>query len=304
MGQSQIIHSLLYPDLLPKEKQILFRRLDNSLKGRKIKNMIIGINGENVKSLSNMIFGNNIRYTSLFFLYENNSGEGVMAQYGKFKYEKDKKEFFGIKLDNYCWYPYKEKGGLIFAEMDFNTYIKKFCSIAKIKIYLDKKMYFYEFLEKIKKNNEWDYNSYNINKHNCHDFVAEAIKIFNFEYKPTSLKILDESLLEEEDEIIIPSVILKILKNKMNDNIENNSENNDNEKNYNNNNVKEISDNIENDNKNNVNEIGNNFENDNKIKENENNKYKNNDNKKINENKDKKNNINERKIISIKLMII
>jgi hypothetical protein len=127
-------------------------------------------------------------------------------------------------------------------------------------------MYYYEFLEKIKKNNEWDYNSYNINKHKCHDFVAEAIKIFNFEYKPTSLKILDESLLEEEDEIIIPSVILKILKNKMNDNIENNSENNDDEKNYNNNNVKEISDNIEN----------------------ENNKYKNNDNKKINENKDKK----------------
>ena len=191
---------------------------DDLLKSTKIiKRMIIGISyldNKNPNSLLRTIFGDEVSHSSIFFsMEEKNTKNGILVQYGKYEYIKNKKEVLGKDV-NAIGYPYKEKGGLIFGEIDFNSYKKEFCTIANIKFKITRQQFtLSKFLEEITKNKTWDYNSYSVKNQNCKDFVAEAIKILKPNYNENLIEILDNSKVEgKDDEAIIPYVILNELK--------------------------------------------------------------------------------------------
>jgi hypothetical protein len=192
---------------------------DDLLKSTEIiKKMMIGISyldNKNPKSVMRLIFGDEVSHASLFFFMgeKKNSKTGVLVQYGKYEYIKNKKEVLGQDVKA-IGYPYKEKGGLIFGEIEYNTYKKEFCTIAIIKPKITyHQITLSKFLEDVVKNKTWDYQSYSVIHQNCKDFVAEAIRVINPVYNKELIDINDNSFLEgKEDEEIIPKVILNQLK--------------------------------------------------------------------------------------------
>ena len=192
---------------------------DDLLKSKEIiKKMMIGISyldNKNPNSLLRKFFGDEVSHASLFFFMgeKKNSKRGVLVQYGKYEYIKNKKEILGQEAKS-IGYPYKEKGGLIFGEVEFNTYKKEFCTIAIIKPKITyHQITLSKFLEDVMKNKTWDYNSYSVIYQNCKDFVAEAIRVINPVYNKELIDISDNSNVEgKDDEEIIPKVILTQLK--------------------------------------------------------------------------------------------
>ena len=191
---------------------------DDLLKSKEIiKNMIIGISyldNNNPNSVMRMIFGDQVSHASLFLSMgdKKNSTKGVLVQYGKYEFIKNKKEVLGKNVDA-IGYVYKEKGGLIFGQIDYNTYKKEFCSIAYIKPKIQNQITLSKLLQEVTKSKVWDYVSYSALSHNCQDFVAEAVRVLNPKYNPEFIEIIDNSKIEgKEDEAAIPKVILEQLK--------------------------------------------------------------------------------------------
>ena len=191
---------------------------DDLLKSKEIiKNMIIGIScldNENPNSLARIIFGDVVSHASLFLSMgdKKNSKTGVLVQYGKYEYIKNKKEVIGKNLDS-LGYVYKEKGGLIFGEIDYNLFKKDFCSICYIKPKIDKQITLSKLIEEVTKNKVWDLASYSVLYHNCQHFVAESIRVLNPKYNPELIEIVDNSQIQgKDDEAAIPPVILEQLK--------------------------------------------------------------------------------------------
>ena len=158
---------------------------DDLLKSKEIiKKMMIGISyldNKNPKSVMRTIFGDEVSHASLFFFMgeKKNSKTGVLVQYGKYEYIKNKKDILGQDAKS-IGYPYKEKGGLIFGEIEFNIFKKEFCTIAYIKPKITyHQITLAKFLEEVTKNKTWDYNSYSVLYQNCKDFVAEAVRVIN-----------------------------------------------------------------------------------------------------------------------------
>ena len=138
----------------------------------------------------------------------------ILVQYGKYEYIKNKKEVLGLNV-NAIGYPYGDKGGLIFGEIEFNLYKKEFCSICIIAPKLDHcKMTLKNFIEEIKKEGPWDLNSYNVKNRNCNDFVAAGIRILKPKYNNDFIVVTDDTYFrgncKEED--VLPAVIIKELK--------------------------------------------------------------------------------------------
>jgi excinuclease UvrABC nuclease subunit len=191
---------------------------DDLLKSKEIiKNMIIGIScldNENPNSLARIIFGDVVSHASLFLSMgdKKNSKTGVLVQYGKYEYIKNKKEVIGKNLDS-LGYVYKEKGGLNFGEIDYNLFKKDFCSICYIKPKIDKQITLSKLIEEVTKNKVWDLASYSVLYHNCQHFVAESIRVLNPKYNPELIEIVDNSKIQgKDDEAAIPPVILEQLK--------------------------------------------------------------------------------------------
>ena len=191
---------------------------DDLLKSKEIiKNMIIGIScldNEIPNSLARIIFGDVVSHASLFLSMgdKKNSKTGVLVQYGKYEYIKNKKEVIGKNLDS-LGYVYKEKGGLIFGEIDYNLFKKDFCSICYIKPKIDKQITLSKLIEEVTKNKVWDLASYSVLYHNCQHFVAESIRVLNPKYNPELIEIVDNSKIQgKDDEAAIPPVILEQLK--------------------------------------------------------------------------------------------
>lgn len=191
---------------------------DDLLKSKEIiKSMIIGIScldNKNPNSLARIVFGDIVSHASLFLSMgdKKNSKSGVLIQYGKYEYIKNKKEVLGKNLDS-IGYVYKEKGGLIFGEINYNLFKKDYCTICYIKPKIDKPITLSKLIEEVTKNKIWDLNSYSVLNHNCQHFVAESIKVLNPRYNPEFIEIIDNSKIEgKEDEAAIPPVILTELK--------------------------------------------------------------------------------------------
>ena len=109
---------------------------DELLKSQKIiKKVYIGLSHleQNTgNKLARAIFGDEVSHASFFFtMGEKLSEKGILVQYGKYEYIKNKKEVLGLNV-NAIGYPYEEKGGLIFGEIEFNLYKKEFCSTRTI----------------------------------------------------------------------------------------------------------------------------------------------------------------------------
>ena len=107
---------------------------DDLLKSTKIiKRMIIGISyldNKNPNSLLRTIFGDEVSHSSIFFsMEEKNTKNGILVQYGKYEYIKNKKDILGQDAKS-IGYPYKEKGGLIFGEIEFNIFKKEYKSMS------------------------------------------------------------------------------------------------------------------------------------------------------------------------------
>lgn len=196
---------------------------DELLKSTKIiKQIFIGLcflDNKNPNSIARLIFGNIVCHASLFFcMGQKNSKTGVIVQYGKYKYiDKetltDKNAIDLLKNVDNIGFPYKTKGGLIFGELEYNTYKKEYCTIAYIKPNFFKSITLSKFLEEVTKDHIWDYDSYEFRNHNCQHFAAEAVKVLNLKYNAINIEIFDNSKIEgEEDDAAIPSVILKQLK--------------------------------------------------------------------------------------------
>lgn len=180
-----------------------------------IKNMIIGISyldNNNPNGKFRKIFGNIISHASIFFfLGKKNRETGIIVQYGKYAYIKEKKDILKKEAET-IGYPYGERGGLIFGEMKYNDFIDEFCTICSIKPILGKKQItLKKFIEEVKKNGVWDLNSYNYFSHNCQDFAAVGISIINPKYHPSLIHIKDNRMFGEDEEGGVPTVIIKQL---------------------------------------------------------------------------------------------
>ena len=165
--------------------------------------------------LTRAIFGDEVSHASFFFMMEEKlSGKGILVQYGKYEYIKNKKEVLGLNV-NAIGYPYEEKGGLIFGEIEFNLYKKDFCSICTIKPKLDhRQMTLKNFIEEIKKEGPWDLKSYSVIYRNCKHFVAAGIRILKPKYNNDLIDVTDDTYFrgKAKEEDGIPEVIIKELK--------------------------------------------------------------------------------------------
>lgn len=192
---------------------------DELLKSQKIiKKVYIGLSHleQNTgNKLARAIFGDEVSHASFFFMMEEKlSGKGILVQYGKYEYIKNKKEVLGLNV-NAIGYPYEEKGGLIFGEIEFNLYKKEFCSICTIKPKLDhRQMTLKNFIEEIKKEGPWDLKSYSVIYRNCKHFVAAGIRILKPKYNNDLIDVTDDTYFigNKKEEDGIPKVIIKELK--------------------------------------------------------------------------------------------
>ena len=192
---------------------------DELLKSQKIiKKVYIGLSHleQNTgNKLARAIFGDEVSHASFFFMMEEKlSGKGILVQYGKYEYIKNKKEVLGLNV-NAIGYPYEEKGGLIFGEIEFNLYKKEFCSICTIKPKLDhRQMTLKNFIEEIKKEGPWDLKSYSVIYRNCKHFVAAGIRILKPKYNNDLIDVTDDTYFrgKAKEEDGIPEVIIKELK--------------------------------------------------------------------------------------------
>ena len=192
---------------------------DELLKSQKIiKKIFIGLshleqNTGNI--LARMIFGDEVSHASFFFMMDEKLSEkGILVQYGKYEYIKNKKEVLGLNV-NTIGYPYEEKGGLIFGEIEFNLYKKEFCSICTIKPKLDhRQMTLKNFIEEIKKEGRWDLKSYSFLTNNCKHFVAAGIRILKPKYNNDLIDVIDVTYFigKKKEEDGIPNEIIKELK--------------------------------------------------------------------------------------------
>ena len=192
---------------------------DELLKSQKIiKKVYIGLSHlkQNTgNKLARAIFGDEVSHASFFFMMEEKLSEkGILVQYGQYEYIKNKKEVMGLNV-NAIGYPYEEKGGLIFGEIEYKLYKKEFCSICTIKPKLDhRQMTLKNFIEEIKKEGPWDLKSYSVMYRNCKDFVAAGIRILKPKYNNDLIDVTDDTYfrgkVKEEDGI--PDVIRKELK--------------------------------------------------------------------------------------------
>lgn len=198
---------------------------DDLLKSTEIiKRIFIGfsyIDNKNPNSIARRIFGDEVSHASLLFMMgKKNCETGILVQYGKYEYIKNKKEILNNEAKT-IGYPYGEKGGLIFGEINYNLYKKEFCSICCIKPLIDhQQMTLNKFIEEVKKKGPWDYNSYSVLSHNCQHFVAAGISIIKPKYNNNLIEITDNTYFQgkEEEEDGIPKVILNQLKQNQTNN--------------------------------------------------------------------------------------
>ena len=198
----------------------LFKRgksADELLKSTEIiKKKIIGISNldnKNPNSLPQRVFGNIVSHASIFFnMGKKNSKTGILIQYGKYEYIKKNKYILDIQAKT-VWYVYGEKAGLIFGEIDYNDFIKEFCTICSINPVIDHiQITLKKFIEEVKKLGNWDLASYNFISNNCQNFVAAGIKVINPKYNPGLIMITDNSYFNEDDnEKGLPPVIIEQL---------------------------------------------------------------------------------------------
>lgn len=192
---------------------------DELLKSKEIiKQIYIGLSyldNNNPKSIARTIFGDEASHASFFFMMGKKlSKKGILVQYGKYEYIKDKKEVLGCDVST-IGYPYEKKGGFIYGEIEYNLYKKEFCTICSIKLKLDyQQMTLNKFIEEIKKEGPWDLASYSVIKRNCKDFVAAGIRILKPKYNQDLIDVNDNTYFQgkENEEDGLPDVILKELK--------------------------------------------------------------------------------------------
>ena len=159
-----------------------------------IKKMRIGISylsKDNKPTWLNDIFGSEFTHAAIHFTIEMNGNQsGVLVQYGQYKYiEKDN---YGKTIKN-IGFPYKEKGGLVFGEMDDDIFEKNFCSVGEIPLIITKKhpkITLKKFLDEVKnKNGPWDFEHYDKVNKSCQDFVVAGLQIIKSFYSDSQVKL-------------------------------------------------------------------------------------------------------------------
>ena len=189
-----------------------------------IKKIIIGISyldNNNPNSILQKIFGNIYSHASLFFLIgKKNNKTGIIVQYGKYKNNNKKSSKILDANANKIGYVYND-GGLIYGEMEYNDYIKEFCTICNINLdYNHNSITLKKFIEEVKNKGVWNLNSYISHRlgitpsHNCQDFVAAGISVLKPKYNPQFINIRDNTNFDDDDvEKGIPDPIIKQLNN-------------------------------------------------------------------------------------------
>ena len=181
-----------------------------------IKNIKIGfsyLSEQNKPTFLDQLFKGEMVHAAIYFGVESTESKtGILVQYGK--YEPLKKENIKKELHNNIkniGFPYGDKGGLMFAEIDFIKFKEIFCSAGLIYPRIDKKnvqMTVNNFFEKVKNiNGPWILDKYNAHEKSCQDFVVAAIKVINPIYSSEQDK--DDDLQDEN----IPVVIRQELEN-------------------------------------------------------------------------------------------
>ena len=184
-----------------------------------IRNIKIGfsyLSENNKPNILNQLFKGEMLHASIYLGVESKESKtGILVQYGKYeiiKKDNIKKEFHG-NIKN-IGFPYENKGGLMFAEIEFKKFKEIFCTAGVIYPRINKKtvqMTVNNFFERIKSiDKPWTLENYNPHGKNCQDFVVAAIKIINPIYSPEEDK--DDDLTDEN----IPIVINEELKNHIN----------------------------------------------------------------------------------------
>jgi len=178
-----------------------------------IKSIKIGLsylNKENKSNFWDELFKGEVKHSSIYLSLENENHEktGVLVQYGK--YEFIQKEWIQKNLQpNICniGFPYGQRGGLMFGEINFSDFRDIFCSAGLIHPRIDPKkgvqMTLSNFFKRVKKidKNPWDLDHYEAGSHSCQEFVAAALKVIQVDYSSDQDK--DDNLKEED----IPSAI-------------------------------------------------------------------------------------------------
>ena len=207
--------SIVLKDILKNNKIIVnTKNYSNNIFDFMIKGMKIGFTPNTENPLFTFLMKDVCMHSSIFFELESpqkKNETGILFMYGCYQFtdnEMEIKRFFLNKKKMY--FPYEEKGGLNFGEIDEQKYNENFCKKGIINLIFNKKsnkMTLKHFIENIKKMNDpWTASNYNVFTHNQHDFVKEAIKIINPGVSKESIN---------SKELTIPSKINEELKKRI-----------------------------------------------------------------------------------------
>lgn len=178
-----------------------------------IKSIKIGLsylNEENKPKIWDEMLKGEIKHSSIYLRLENEKQErtGVLVQYGKYKFIK--KELTQKNLQpNICniGFPYGQRGGLMFGEIEYTDFRDRFCSGGLIHPRIDPnrgvQMTLNNFFKRVKEKSKipWDLDHYDPKTHSCQEFVAAALQVIQVDYSSDQDK--DDNLREED----IPSPI-------------------------------------------------------------------------------------------------
>ena len=209
--------------------------LINQLKSTPIYSFIIGISAIKYHSLNR-----NIAHAAFLFTTKKrreimcgkcNDTEGILLEYGSYppdKSEDKEKEEQNIK-NNLVIYRYTNKGGLRYYTNTIKFFKDNFCDVGSVTVNIckDNQKTFENLLDILAplSENKWIKENYNPidygfkKSHNCQDFVCHVIDILKPSYDMAYItKGNKSSAIEEQNkENILPSPILKTLKNYEND---------------------------------------------------------------------------------------
>ena len=125
--------------------------------------------------------------------------KGIVLEYGKYE-SKD-------NSNGEMKYEYK-KGGMRYGWVELKEFQEKLASDISINLDIRPLLIFRELIDKIKLNDNWDFNSYSAAKHNCQHFCAKAISILKAKFISNGVTIKNNARHKYgKKKDIIPQII-------------------------------------------------------------------------------------------------
>ena len=171
-----------------------------------VKQVTLGISNIEDSKVLKSLYPEEYVHTSLFISDQDEDSfeeKGIVLEFGK--YESSNNENGLMK------YEYKS-GGMRFGWVELKEFQEKLASDISINLDIRPLLIFRELIDKIKLNDNWDFNSYSAAKHNCQHFCAKAISILKAKYISNGVTIKNNARHKYgKKKDIIPSLIQNAL---------------------------------------------------------------------------------------------